>query len=63
VLSKLEWYEKGGRTSERQWRDVLGILKVQRGRLDLDYLRSWATELAITDLLDQALLDAERPLP
>lgn len=58
VLSKLEWFEKGGRVSERQWRDVLGILKAQRGRLDLDYLRHWAKELSVNDLLDHAWRDA-----
>ncbi|MBM4059474.1 MAG: hypothetical protein FJ265_00045 [Planctomycetes bacterium] len=58
VLSKLEWYEKGGRASERQWRDVLGILKTQRGRLDLDYLRHWAGELQLGELLERARREA-----
>ena len=39
VLAKLEWYRKGGEISERQWRDVRGVLDVQRTALDLDYLR------------------------
>ena len=58
VLTKLEWFEKGGRVSDRQWRDVLGILKGQRGALDLAYLRHWAGELGIEELLERALREA-----
>lgn len=58
VLSKLEWYRLGGEVSERQWRDVLGVLKVQVGALDLDYLRQMAMELKVTDLLERALKEA-----
>lgn len=55
VLRKLEWYQAGGGVSDRQWRDVLGVLKVQAGRLDVDYLRRWAGELGLGELLDRAL--------
>lgn len=55
LLAKLEWYRLGGEVSERQWRDILGILEVQRGNLDLDYLHQWAEELAVSDLLERAL--------
>lgn len=58
ILSKLDWYRQGGRVSDQQWRDVLGILKVQEGVLDLAYLWKWAKELGVTDLLEQALSDA-----
>ncbi len=58
VLAKLDWYRKGGEVSERQWRDVQGVMKVQREALDLVYLRRWATELGVTDLLDRALAEA-----
>ncbi len=58
VLTKLEWYRMGGEVSDRQWRDVLGVLKVQGKRLDLAYLRRWATELGIADLLERALAEA-----
>ncbi len=61
VLTKLEWYRKGKEVSDRQWRDVLGVLKVQRRRLDLAYLRRWASELAIDDLLARAFGDAGIP--
>jgi hypothetical protein len=55
ILAKLEWYHLGGEVSDRQWRDILGVLKVQAGQLDKDYLSQWASELNIADLLDKAL--------
>lgn len=58
ILNKLEWFQMGGKVSERQWHDVLGIMKVQRELMDKEYLRRWATELGISDLLEQAFLDA-----
>lgn len=54
VLAKLEWYRLGNETPERQWADVLGVLRVQRNRLDLQYLQRWAIELEVDDLLDRA---------
>lgn len=59
ILAKLEWYRSGGEVSDRQWRDILGVLKVQTGRLDLDYLREWAVELKVIDLLQRALKESE----
>jgi hypothetical protein len=58
VLSKLAWYRSGGEVSERQWADVLGVLRVQRDRLDHVYLRTWAEELHLVDLLERALREA-----
>jgi len=59
LLAKLEWYRLGGEVSERQWRDVQGVLKVQTGALDIDYLYEWASELKIADLLQRALKESE----
>jgi hypothetical protein len=58
VLSKLEWYRLGGEVSERQWRDILGVLKTRSGDLDLKYLQTWAKELKVSDLLEWALQEA-----
>jgi hypothetical protein len=58
ILSKLEWYRMGGEVSDRQWRDILGVLKTRAGELDLDYLRKWATELKVSDLLERALKES-----
>ena len=59
ILSKLEWYRMGGEVSERQWRDILGVLKTKVGDLDLDYLRKWARELKVFDLLERAVKESE----
>jgi nicotinamide riboside kinase len=55
ILSKLEWSARSG--SERQRRDVVSVIQVQRSTLDFDYLEYWANELDIADQL-QAALDA-----
>ena len=57
ILSKLVWSKKG--ESERQYRDALGVAKAQRASLDLAYLRRWASELRVSELLDRLLTDAD----
>lgn len=59
VLQKLLWYRKGHEVSDRQWLDVVEVLRNQgRGRLDQDYLEKWARELGVDDLLDEATVEA-----
>jgi hypothetical protein len=53
LLQKLRWYRLGREMSDRQWRDVLGILLVQAGRLDEEYLRRGAEVLGVADLLER----------
>jgi len=55
VLQKLHWYQLGNRVSDRQWQDLLGVLRVQRGRLDRGYLDWGAEHLGVEDLLAEAL--------
>ncbi len=55
ILAKLRWYDSGGRVSDAQWRDVVGILGASSKKLDLDYLNDWAATLGITDLLEKAI--------
>ena len=54
VLLKLEWFRIGGEISDQQWRDVLGVLEAQAGKLDEGYLDYWAGQLNVTDLLTRA---------
>ena len=56
LLGKLEWYKATDCTSQRQWSDILGILRVTKD-LDLIYTRHWASEIDVLDLLDTALLE------
>lgn len=58
ILSKLQWYQRGGGVSEQQWKDVLGVLKVQTDKLDLEYLKHWASSLNLSDLLNRSFDDA-----
>jgi hypothetical protein len=58
VLRKLEWFRRGGELSERQWWDVVGVLKVAR-HADREYLRKWAPQLGVADLLDRAFEAAD----
>jgi hypothetical protein len=58
VLSKLIWFRDGGGVSDQQWRDVIGVLRVNE--VDLADLRAWALRLGLQDLLEKALR-AARP--
>lgn len=55
ILAKLDWFRMGGHVSERQWRDILGVMKTQGEALDVAYLRRWAEQLNVSDLLERAL--------
>ncbi len=57
ILNKILWYNLGGRVSDRQWNDILGVVTIKRDVLDFGYLRKWAVDLAIEDLLESALAE------
>ena len=59
ILAKLDWYRRGGGTSQRQWRDVRGVIELRGTDLDVEYLRRWASVLGIDDLLEQAFVEAQ----
>ena len=58
IVRKLDWFRQSGETSDRQWRDVLGILKVQAGALDMSYLRRNAEDAGLQALFDRALQES-----
>ena len=58
ILRKLYWFQLGGGSSERQWKDVLGVLQVQKEKLDYSYLQRGARKMGVATLLKQAIEDA-----
>lgn len=59
ILRKLQWYTAGGGVSNRQWRDVLGVIMTGGEDIDRDYLRGWADRLDLADALERALREAD----
>ena len=62
ILLKLQWYDSGGQTSQRQWDDVVGILRIQANTLDSEYLTKWAGILHVEELLKNAISEARGEL-
>lgn len=54
ILAKLEWFRAGGEVSDRQWSDIVGVLKLMGSRIDGAYLERWAAALGVHDLMDRA---------
>lgn len=59
VLRKLAWYRSGGGISDRQWKDILGVLKQQGKSLDRQYMLDIADAAGLRDLLDRALSEVD----
>jgi hypothetical protein len=58
ILSKLEWSKNS--QSQLQFNDALGILTVQKNKLDFDYLKHWAGQLDIEDALNRLIREADK---
>ncbi len=58
VLRKLEWFRQGGEVSDKQWRDVVAILRTNQGYLDLAYLEDLSRALDLRELLARAQYDS-----
>ena len=54
IIAKLEWFRLGGESSDRQWADIVGMLKTGAERVDYGYLAQWAGSVAVGDLLERA---------
>lgn len=54
IVRKLIWFRDGNEQSDRQWRDVLGILRVSGHRIDHTYLHRAALQAGVAKLLERA---------
>jgi len=54
VLRKLLWFREGGEVSEKQWRDIVSVLRISGAGMDDAYLTSWASRLGLETLLQRA---------
>jgi len=58
VLQKLQWYRLGGEISDRQWRDILAVLRAAAGDLDHGYLDEVSVATGLAALLARARREA-----
>lgn len=58
ILRKLWWFRLGNETSERQWNDVVSVIRVQRSALDTQQLVADAAMVDLEDLATRALRSA-----
>ncbi len=59
VLLKLRWYAGSDCVSDRQWQDILGVLKVQAESVDFKYMKKWSRELGVDQLLQRAISESK----
>jgi len=59
ILHKLEWFKSGGEVSEKQWLDILGVIKIQFEKLDKDYLKKWAEQIDVFNLLEKSFSECD----
>jgi len=63
ILAKLDWWKLGGGVSNRQWNDILEMMKKKHAGLDIAYLRQSAPMLGVADVLEKAFNDAGLQTP
>jgi hypothetical protein len=49
LLNKLIYFQIGGGVSDKHLRDISGMMKLLREKLDRDYISRWAARLGVSD--------------
>jgi hypothetical protein len=60
VAQKLRWYSLGGEVSDRQWRDILAVLRFSGPKMDMAYVETVATAAGLGTLLEKARREASQ---
>ena len=50
IITKLNWYMQSN--IQKHYDDAFGVFQIQRGRLDLDYLRKWAGRFSFMEMIE-----------
>ncbi|GIV21589.1 MAG: hypothetical protein KatS3mg023_3340 [Armatimonadota bacterium] len=58
IVARLICYRQERQVSDKQWRDVVGMLRVLGDTLDRTYLEQFAQQMGVQDLLRQAMAEA-----
>jgi hypothetical protein len=58
ILKKLVYFQEGG--SQKHLRDIAGVLRIQQGKLDHEYLRLWAERLGVSEVWRQIVEQARK---
>lgn len=59
ILNKLRWAKDS--RSEMQFNDVRNVMRVQGERLDRNYLRKWADQISVRQLLEELFSEVDEP--
>ncbi len=60
ILSKLNWSKESG--SEKQQGDIKSVLRNDKLKLDMDYIRAWAQKHDTIDVLEQLISQVKESL-
>ncbi len=55
IISKMRYYKEG--KSPKHLRDIAGVLNLQKGSLDRDYIQKWADSSDLKEIWQQILLE------
>ena len=55
IIAKLEWFQLGDESSQRQWDDVSRLVALHGGALDVAHMRRMAESIGVGGLLERLL--------
>ncbi|HEY2415466.1 MAG TPA: hypothetical protein VGI40_24705 [Pirellulaceae bacterium] len=59
ILKKMVYFQEGG--SDKHLRDIAGVLRIQRNRLDRDYVAGWAKLLGVETVWQSLVAKEQEP--